>query len=249
MPSKKTNKSVIAVCIQEPTEDGSAMDLGAIQGDDLRFLHQAFITDTIVNALEVPNSDIRLYYIDEPERARLVKIVSDYLAKKVGGTKKEKLEDRFSSHPLQREPWGQRLEKIFQDCFEAGYKDVLLVGSRTPTFTSPMMKTALKLLQKSDAVFGPTPEGRYYTIGLSGEYHLKLSDFEWKSPAIYHEVVKAMDGKGISWSELEIWYAIESPEELDLMARDINQYRFEEDSTTARETELVMERLIAKLGC
>jgi glycosyltransferase A (GT-A) superfamily protein (DUF2064 family) len=249
MPSNKTNKTVVAVCIQEPTEDGSAMNLGAIQGDDLRFLHQAFITDTIVNSLEVPSSDIRLYYIDEPERARLVKIVTDYLIKKFGGAKKDSLNDRFSSHPLKRERWGLRLEKIFQDCFEAGYKDVLLVGSRTPTFTSPMMKSALKMLQQSDAVFGPTPEGRYYTIGLSGKYHIKLSDFDWKSPAIYSEVVRALDEKGLSWSELEIWYAIESPEELDLMARDINQYRFEEDDTTARETELVMERLIAKLGC
>jgi len=31
------------------------------------------------------------------------------------------------------------------------------------------------------------------------------------------------------------------------MARDINQFRFEADNTTARETELVMERLISKL--
>ena len=75
-----------------------------------------------------------------------------------------------------------------------------------------------------------------------------LSDFDWKSPSIYSEVAKAFTDRSLSWSELEIWYAIESPEELDLMARDINQYRFEEDNLTARETELVMERLIAKLG-
>jgi glycosyltransferase A (GT-A) superfamily protein (DUF2064 family) len=248
MPPKKTNKSVVAVCIQEPMEDGSTMDLGAIQGDDLRFLHQAFITDTVVNALQLPASDIRLYYINAPERARLVKIISEYLTKKFGGPKGG-LKGRFSTHPQEKERWGLRLESVFKECFKAGYKDVLLVGSRTPTFTAPMMKTALKVLQRSDAVFGPTPEGRYYTIGLSGKYHIKLSDFDWKSPAIYSEVVQALDAKGLSWSELEIWYAIESPEELDLMARDINQYRFEEDDTTARETELVMERLIAKLGC
>ena len=32
------------------------------------------------------------------------------------------------------------------------------------------------------------------------------------------------------------------------MARDINQYRYERDETTARETEIVMERLLTKLG-
>ena len=71
MPAQKKNDSVIAICIQEPFEDGSSMDFGpAIQGDELRFLHQAFITDTIKNALEVNKADVRLYYIDLPERKR-----------------------------------------------------------------------------------------------------------------------------------------------------------------------------------
>ena len=52
MARTKKSDSVIAVCIQEPTEDGSQMELGAIQGDSLRFLHQAFITDTINQALD-----------------------------------------------------------------------------------------------------------------------------------------------------------------------------------------------------
>ncbi len=110
-----------------------------------------------------------------------------------------------------------------------------------------MMRAALRMLEDSDAVFGPTPDGRYYTIGMSGSYHIKLSDFDWKSPTFYSEVASAFTGQ-LSWSELEIWYAVESPEELDLLARDINQYRFEQDDESARETELVMERLIAKLS-
>lgn len=247
MPSKKTNSAVIAICIQDPTEDGSKMDLGAIQGDDLRFLHQAFISDTIVNALAVPAADIRLYFIDEPERTRLVKIVTEYVAKRAAGKKKEGFSERFSVHPMAHEGWGLRIQKALTDCFEQGYKNVLLVGSRTPTFTGSMMKTALRMLQQSDVVFGPTPEGRYYTIGMSGNNKIDLSKFDWKSPSVYSEVASAFTKEKLSWSELEIWYAVESSEELDLMARDINQYRFEEDNDTARETELVMERLISKL--
>jgi glycosyltransferase A (GT-A) superfamily protein (DUF2064 family) len=248
MPSKKKKNSVIAICIQEPQEDGSTMDLGAIQGDDLRFLHQAFITDTIVNALQVSPADSRLYYIDDLERTRLVKIVSEYLGKKLTGSPLEAFKKRFTAHPMDRERWGLRIEKIFQDCFDAGYRNVLVIGSRTPTVTPKMMRTALRMLEQSDAVFGPTPDGRYYTIGMSGEYRIKLSNFDWKSPSIYSEVANAFTEQDLSWSELEIWYAIEGSEELDLLARDINQYRFEEDELTARETEAVMERLIARLG-
>ncbi len=247
MTAKKTKKSAIAICIQEPAEDGSKMDFGAIVGDEIRFLHQAFITDTICNALQVPSTDVRLYYIDCPERKRLVGIVTEYLTKKLDGKLADNFKSGFSVHEQPRDRWGIRIEDVFEDCFKAGYKNVLVPGSRTPTITAHMFKTALRMLEKSDAIFGPTPEGRYYIIGMSGAYHIKLSDFDWKSPSIYSEVANAFTEKALSWSELEIWYAVESSEELELMARDINQYRFEGDETTARETELVMERLISKL--
>ena len=68
MVSKKKKDAVIAICIQEPQEDGSSMDFGLIQGDHVRFLHQAFISDSIVNAGSVEEADVRLYFVDSPER-------------------------------------------------------------------------------------------------------------------------------------------------------------------------------------
>jgi hypothetical protein len=60
-------------------------------------------------------------------------------------------------------------------------------------------------------------------------------------------VAEAFTEKHLAWSELEIWYAVETPEDLEIMVRDINQFRFEGDETTARETEIVMERILARL--
>jgi glycosyltransferase A (GT-A) superfamily protein (DUF2064 family) len=248
MPKQKKNTSVIAVCVQEPFEDGSSMDLGFIQGDDLRFLHQAFISDTITHALDIETTDTRLYYIDNPDRKRFVKIINDYLKKKLTGKRAEAFKTQFSQYEMSNERWGIRIEKIFADCFSAGYENVLLIGSRTPTIRTKMLHAALRKLEKYDVVFGPTPEGRYYIIGMSGKAHISLSDFDWKSPSIYSEVVEAFTAKDLAWSEQDIWYAVETTDELELMVRDINQYRFEGDEFTAIETEKVMERLLSKLG-
>ncbi len=247
MTLKKKTKSVIAVCIQEPFEDGSKMDFGLIQGDDLRFLHQAFITDTINNSFEVGEADVRLYYINQTDRKRFVKIVTDYLKNKATGRTAEALKNRFEVFEMAKDRWGIRIEEVFQDCFKAGYEHVLVVGSRTPTIKPSMIKAALKVLIESDAVFGPTPDGRYYVIGMSGRYHISLSDFDWKSPSIYSEVADAFTKEGLAWSELEIWYAVETSEDLELMVRDINQFRFEGDEAIARETEKVLERILARL--
>ncbi len=248
MPEQKMNSSVIVVCIQEPFEDGSSMDLGSIKGDDLRFLHQAFISDTITHALAIESADTRLYYIDDPDRKRFVQIIHDYLQKKLTGQRAEAFSKRFSQFESPNERGGIRLESIFAECFKAGYDSVLLIGSRTPTIRPQMLKAALTKLEKSDAVFGPTPEGRYYIIGMSGGAHIAFSDFDWKSPTIYSEVVDALTNKGLAWSEQEIWYAVETTDELEMMVRDINQYRYEGDEATAVETEKVLERLLAKLG-
>ena len=248
MPQRKKNSSVIAICIQEPFEDGSCMDLGIIKGDDLRFLHQAFISDTITHMLDIQQADIRLYYTDDPERKRFVNIILEYLQNKLGGRQALGLKSRFQHFEMPKERWGVRIQKVFAECFKEKYENVLVLGSRTPTITSDMMRTAMKLLKESDVVFGPTPEGRYYVIGMTGSQHIDLSDFDWKTPTIYSEVAESFTKQGLAWSELEIWYAVETADDLELMVRDINQYRFVGDEETARETEIVMERLLAKLG-
>ncbi|MBI4721222.1 MAG: DUF2064 domain-containing protein [Chitinivibrionia bacterium] len=247
MPQKK-DRSVIAICVQELTEDGSSMDLGAIVGDDLRFVHQAFIADTITHALDVEEADVRLYHIDDPERKRFIKIALDYLKKRLTGKRAMALKNKFKSFEMDRDGWGVRVEQLIDDCFKAGYNNVLILGSRTPTVTASMMSTALRMLVQSDVVFGPTPEGRYYMIGMTGAPHIRLSAFDWTSPSIYSEVAQAFSDKGLAWSELEIWYAVETPDDMEIMVRDINQYRFEGDAVTARETEVAMERMLAKYG-
>lgn len=239
--------SAIAICIQEPTEEGSQMDFGAIKGEELQFLHQAFIADTITNALSVTGTDIRLYHLDSDEHHKLCHITIDYLKKKLTGALAHALQERFTVHAMPPQRWGLRIETVFKECFEQDYHHVLLIGSRTPTITPKMLKTALKMLNESDAVFGPTPEGRYYVIGLSGGYKIPLSEMDWSSSTVYHDVADEFTKRGLTWSELEIWYSVETPDELELLARDINQYRFEGDEQTARETEIVMERIIARL--
>lgn len=220
------------------------MDLGAITGDDLRFLHQGFITDTICHALTLDEADVRLYYVDDAQRKKFADIVLGYVTKKIDS----KAAKRFSNYIVPQECWGVRIEKIVDDCFDSGYENVLVVGSRTPTVSAAMMQRALRMLTESDAVFGPTPEGRYYIIGMRHKQQVRLSDYDWKSPAIYSEVAEAFTAQGLAWSELEIWYAVETPDELEMMVRDINQFRFEQDEHTAQETEKVMERILSKLG-
>ena len=245
MANTKKNDAVLAVCIQEATEDGSELNIGnGLTPEDIRLLHHAFIADTLVNILETKALDIHLFYADFPETKKSVNTVLNYLSKKLKGKRAEMLSNGVKITALPPERWGQKMESAFKKCFNDGYKHVLFIGSRTPTLKENLLKMALKLLKKSDAVFGPTVEGRYYLIGMSDTYHVELATFDWLSPNIYAEVANSFKEKGLSWSEMEIWYAVENPEDLEYLITDINQFRLEGDEISAKETELALERIL-----
>ncbi len=247
MPEPKKNHSALAICVQEVVEDGSEMNIGDnFNAEEIDFLHHAFIADTIVNVLELNSIDLHLFYADLPNTKKGVNTIIRYLSGKLKGKKAKILSNGLSVTPLPPDRWGIKMENVFQHCFSGGYQHVLLIGSRTPTLKAKMLKIALKLLKKSDAIFGPTVEGRYYLLGMSEKCHVDLSAFDWRSPNIYSEVATHFKEKGLSWSELELWYAVEHNEDLEYLVRDINQYRLEGDEICAKETEKVLERILNK---
>jgi hypothetical protein len=250
MAAKSRNKSALIICIQETKEDGSSMDLGGhLTGDDVMFLHQAFIADTINNALSLPRVDIKLFYSPNPQTEKSISTIINYLKGKLKGRKKAALDsDRFEVRVLSPGRWGLKMDESFKRCFDRNYKKVVFVGSRTPTLTHEKITNALKVLDRKDVVFGPTVEGRYYMIGFAGSYHIPLAEFDWRASNIYSQVASHIDNMGLSWEETEIWYAVEHPEDLEYLARDINQFRLTGDEDTARETEKVLERILSRLN-
>ena len=245
MPNTKKNDAVLAICIQETQEDGSELNLGEnLSQDEIEFLHQAFIADTLVNVLDLKSVDFRLFYAGLPKTEKSVNTILKYLKKKLKGRKARIIEKEIKAVVLPPDRWGVKMENVFCECLDEGYKHIIFIGSRTPTLKADMLKTALKLLKKSDAIFGPTVEGRYYLLGMTEKCHVKMSTFDWKSPTIYAEVANHFQDQGLSWSELELWYAVEHHEDLEYLIRDINQYRLEGDEISAKETELVLDRYL-----
>jgi len=245
MPKDKKNEAVLAICIQETEEDGSELKIGDnLSPDDIDFLHQAFVADTLVNVLDLKSVDFHLFYAGLPKTEKSVNTILKYLKSKFKGRKSRILNEELKLTALPPERWGVKMEQVFCNCLEDGYKHILFIGSRTPTLKSDMLKTALKLLKKSDAIFGPTVEGRYYLLGMTEKCHVPMSIFDWKSPTIYAEVANHFQQQGLSWSELELWYAVEHHEDLEYLIRDINQFRLEGDEVSARETEQVLSRIL-----
>ncbi len=250
MASKTKNDTAVIICIQEVKEDGSSMNLGnQLTREEVSFLHQAFIADSINNALTLPDVDIKLFYSPNAKTKKSVETIIEYLKTRLTGEKKSILVDgRIEIDALGPGRWGIKMDESFNRCFEQGYKKVLFIGSRTPTLTHDMIDRALNVLDHKDVVIGPTVEGRYYMLGFKASYPIKLKEFDWKEPDIYSQVSNRFEELNLSWEEIDIWYAVEHPENIEYLARDINQFRLIDDEETARETEKVLERILKRLS-
>jgi hypothetical protein len=249
MNTERKHKSALVICIQEPEEDGSSLDLGErITSRELSYLHQAFVCDTIINMLALKACDLKLYYSPLAKTRKAVETILTYLQSKLKGKRRAALDSMLTeTAELSAGRWGVKIHESFKRCFEQGYERVIFLGSRTPTVTPRMVTAAFKVLKKKDIVCGPTIEGRYYMIGFAGSYTVPLDKFDWKSSTIYSEVASYFEEQKLAWEETGIWYAVEHPEAIEFLARDINQYRLTGDEVTARESEKVLERILDRI--
>jgi Uncharacterized protein conserved in bacteria (DUF2064) len=245
---KKYSNTVIAICVQETSEDGSNLDFdGRFDARQKDLLSQSFTADTLVAALSIPGASVRLFYGDVPETRASVEKIVHYVQGRIEKERGEAIDSRlFLDVELPAERWGVKMETAIKDCFAEGFDKVIFLGSRTPTLTAKLITQAINELDKFDAVFGPTVEGRYYLMGMRGQYHTSLSQFDWTEPTIYSDVSNTLTAEGLNWTELEMWYVVEHPEDLEYLVRDINHFRLQGDEITAHETELTLSRLLAE---
>ncbi|MEZ5358683.1 MAG: DUF2064 domain-containing protein [Candidatus Zixiibacteriota bacterium] len=250
MAKTPATDTALIICIQEIKEDGSSLNLGnQLSNEEVSFLHLAFIADSINNALTFPNIDLKLFYSPKAKTRKDVTTIMGYLEGKQKNQKNSLMdENRIEISELSPGRWGQKMDESFERCFAQGYKKVLFIGSRTPTLQHTTLEHAISVLDQKDVVIGPTVEGRYYMLGFKGTYQVKLQDFDWKRPDIYSMVSNKLTDLNLSWEELQIWYAVEHPEDIQYLAMDINQFRLSGDEVTARETEKVLERILSRLS-
>jgi uncharacterized protein len=97
-------------------------------------------------------------------------------------------EDFHDWHALADEWWpqptgdlGERLVAGFESGFELG-RPVLAVGTDCVEMEAHLLLQAFEELSHQDVVFGPTPDGGYYLIGLSMARPALFRSIRWSSP-------------------------------------------------------------------
>ena len=62
---------------------------------------------------------------------------------------------------------GMKMQHAFQNGFDKGYENIVLIGSDLPTISKEVIEAGIANLKNNDVVFGPAEDGGYYLIGMS----------------------------------------------------------------------------------
>jgi len=220
----------------------------SIHLDDANALYQAFVEDTIAACLTVETTLIIAY---TSERAReIIAAAITNLRGSLKGKARARLEDGdVQMLPQPESDVSANFEAAFRKCFESGHDKALLIDCVTPTLSKRMLENAFKVLKKKDIVFGPTLEGSYYLLGMRKIVPPVFNQIDWSNAdEIYSRMVEVAQVDGLNWEEIELWYDLRQPGDLEFLVRDINAFRIGGDENSAKATEAILETLFQKLG-
>lgn len=90
----------------------------------------------------------------------------------------------FSKKLQQGKDLGERMENAFRCGFEAGFSNIIIIGSDLYDLGEEDLKKAFLTLQHSEAVIGPATDGGYYLLGLKSLPSQVFKNKTWGSNTV-----------------------------------------------------------------
>ena len=137
---------------------------------------------------------------------------------------------------------GERLNLVIQSCLDAGFTQVVVMNSDSPTLPSAYITQAFEQLSDPDVdiVFGPCEDGGYYLIGW--QYELSrtvlrrvLCEVEMSTPRVLEQSLAIARQEYLRVGLLPTWYDVDTADDLIRLQQDAlpgtHTYQFLADCT------------------
>lgn len=96
---------------------------------------------------------------------------------------------------------GERMENAFRNEFEAGYSDIVIIGSDIYELQPEDIQKAFKSLSQHEVVIGPAPDGGYYLLGLKSLNSAVFKNKSWSTDSVLQDTLNDLNNKKIKMLE------------------------------------------------
>lgn len=144
-------------------------------------------------------------------------IVVQFHPHNAGETMRSWLGPLAAYRPQQGRSLGERMAGAFRQAFDCGADHALCIGTDIPTVHPGIIAEAFAQLQHRRAVLGPTVDGGYYLIGLTGPRlppNIFAEDIPWGSGAVCAATSARLSAAGLSIHRLPTLRDIDTIDDL-----------------------------------
>jgi rSAM/selenodomain-associated transferase 1 len=223
-PSRPRN--AIAVFAKSPSSERVKTRLQNPLGPGtIRELSEAFLRDTVEVASGLASA--RLYLACSPDRRDIFF---------------QKLEQEYGLSLMDQKgrDLGERMAHVFRQLKKRGFQKILIIGSDLPTLPLAYLRQALTLLDQHEVVIGPSLDGGYYLIGISGSVPPVFDHIPWSTERVFLLTMeKVLDAK-LSCGLLPFWYDVDRPEDLRFLKLHLDYLR-QKKPEVAGQTRAILE--------
>lgn len=193
------NKTKLLIIFARVPEAGKVKTrLAAAVGDEAACEIYRGFTDVTVRRFSGRGYDTRIDYSPSGRAGK------DYFSRRYAGV---------ANVPQRGGDLGARMHNAFVAAFKEGYESVCIIGTDSPDLPAGYVSRGFRLLEKRDAVFGPSEDGGYYLIGLSKPAPTLFKKMEWSCATVMEETVRRARDLKMSFSTLPVWKDVDCAED------------------------------------
>ncbi|MFT7299441.1 MAG: rSAM/selenodomain-associated transferase 1 [Sphingobacteriales bacterium] len=109
---------------------------------------------------------------------------------------------------------GERMAFAFKETFAQGFKKVVIVGSDCPYLDPFIVNKAYEKLEKSDVVIGPTFDGGYYMLGMTGFIPELFQKVPWSTEEVFETTKGIIESLGKTIALMPLLSDVDHKEDL-----------------------------------
>lgn len=180
-----------------------------LRPDEAAVLYRAFLRDSILLALDVPDANVVVICPpgDIPAELReLAPAGVEFVVQTGAGL-------------------GAGLRESAVALLNGSAEFVLLVSSDTPTLPSNYLTRAFELLESgaAEVVLGPCDDGGYYLIGVRADHPRLYEDIDWSTVRVTAQTLERAHELGLCVELLPGWYDIDDGASLERLVDDLGR--------------------------
>jgi Uncharacterized protein conserved in bacteria len=183
-------------------------------------LYKAFITDITCNTHKLKCDQVTIAYTPSNAEAAFHSICGqsvDYL-------------------PQKGDNLGERMKNAFIYSFDNGSKRTVIIGTDSPTLPSSYIQKAFDALKEVPVTVGPTFDGGYYLIGLSGQNDAIFDGIDWSTSKVFGQTLTRIQAINKQLYVLPPWYDVDTPDNLEFLRSHILSMKMSGTSELPKKT-------------